>query len=175
MNRKGKARRRIPVTAAILMLVVGCSVSRPPGRQSVDASRLRAPVPGEPQGPLVPLDVAQSRLKWKIQVPSYLPSGVTLQGVLEDSIGDGIQNWLRIHYSNGVVLLEGPDTSAAATPRGRATMTTVNGYPGLAIEGPLPHHDTDPVSQVEWWTGTMFFDVYGPVAFQDVRRMADSM
>lgn len=129
---------------------------------------------GEPQGPLISLSAAQSQIKWQIVVPSYAPSGVTLQGVLAAGIGPDSQQ-VRVHYSNGIVLLEGPSTIAPLPASGAETSTTVNGYPGAEIVGPMPHKQLDPVSQIRWWTGSMSYDLYGAVDFQEIREMADSM
>lgn len=175
MDRQAVTGNRALIICAVLIFVAACaSPNAQPQHTKAAGSGLSGPIPIEPQGPLVPLDVAQAQIRWKIQVPSYVPPGVALQGVLADTVAPESLR-VRIHYSNGVILLEGPRTEPPPPVSGKESSTTVNGYPGFEINAPRPHNEFDPVSQVAWWTGSMFFDLYGGVDFQDVRHMADSM
>ena len=125
----------------------------------------------EPPGPLVSLDEAQRGVAFAIQTPSALPAGVALQGVLVDADGATV----RVHFSDGVVLFEYPSQDARPAARGLEFDTTVGGYPALGIESASPPPQCGPGSQLKWWTGQMFFDLYGPVSFDDVRLMAESV
>jgi hypothetical protein len=61
------------------------------------------------------------------------------------------------------------------TPEGLEFATKVNGYPAIGVKGDVPPTETGPVSQIEWWTGQVLYDLYGPVSYQEIEQVGDSV
>jgi hypothetical protein len=123
---------------------------------------------------LVSLEAAQSRAGIKILLPGSLPDGYALAGASVTL--DGSQ--VRVHFAGpdgDIVLVEEPNKDSRPDPEGYEFATSVAGYPALGIKGEVPPGSTGPVSLVQWWTGDMFFDLYGPVPYEEIERTAASM
>jgi hypothetical protein len=143
------------------------------------ASQDRSPVvdptaSGEPQGPLVPISEAQQQVAFPITVPDALPPDYEFSGAWLS--GDAAQ--VRLHFAGpkgDVVLIESQSGDARPKPEGLEFETTVSGYPALGVKGDIPPQDTGPVSQLIWWTGEMYFDLYGPVSYPQIETAAASM
>jgi hypothetical protein len=128
---------------------------------------------GEPQD-LVSMAEAQSQAAFQIVVPDSLPEGYNLSGAWVPR--DGSQ--VRVHFAGpegDIVLLEERSKDASRDPNGLEFTTSVNGYPALGVKGDVPPAPTGPVSQLQWWTGSMYFDLYGPVAYDEISGTAASM
>jgi len=174
-------RRRSPVVwlaASLILLALLVFVSRFVGHskplsqpQSTRSPARSILIAVEPPGPLVDLSTAQSEVQFGIAVPATLPKDVSIEGVRVAEDGSDV----RIHFSNGVVLFEYPSADSRPSPNGLEFETDVNGIPALGVKGDVPNTPPAPVSQLKWWTGKLFLDLYGPVTFDVIQQMASAV
>ena len=130
--------------------------------------------PGEPESPLVSVADASRTTGFKVLIPRDLPPEYSLRGVWVP--GDGSQ--ARVHFSGPlgeVVLLEAPSARKGRAPNGLEFVTSVNGAPALGVKGDVPPAVPGPVSQVQWWEGGISFDLYGPISYDAIAKMAASV
>jgi hypothetical protein len=123
---------------------------------------------------LISVSAAQSKAGFEVLMPSSLPNGYQTTGASVSL--DASQ--VRVHFAGpdgDIVLLEEPSSDGRREPNGLEFPTSVNGYPALGVMGDVPPDPTGPVSQVQWWTGSMYFDLYGPVPYEEIERTAASM
>lgn len=149
-----------------------------PAGQTVSSAvveRSQAPVPsGEPQGPLVSISKAASETGVNIRTPSYLPPGYQLEGAWVPSDG----SHARLHFAGprgDLILIEAPSNDKGRAPEGLEFSTQVNGYPAIGVKGDVPPTETGPTSQIEWWTGQVLYDLYGPISYEEIERVGDSV
>ena len=128
---------------------------------------------GEPE---INMSVAAARSKvgFRILLPDSLPEGYQLTGAFVP-LGS---SQVRVHFAGPqgeIVLLEEPNKDGPREPEGFEFTTSVNGYPALGVKGVVPPKPADPVSELQWWTGSMYFDLYGPVAYEQIEETATSV
>jgi hypothetical protein len=133
-----------------------------------------AGIPSGDQGDLISVSAARSKAGFEILMPGSLPNGYQSSGVWVPL--DASQ--VRVHFAGpagDIVLLEEPSTDGSREPNGLEFPTSVNGYPALGVKGDVPPDPTGPVSQLQWWTGSMYFDLYGPVPYEEIEQTAASV
>jgi hypothetical protein len=123
---------------------------------------------------LISVSAAQSKAGFEILMPGSLPDGYEASGAWVPL--DASQ--VRVHFAGAdgdIVLLEKSSSAGPREPNGLEFPTSVNGYPALGVRGDIPPDPTGPVSQLQWWTGRMYFDLYGPVPYEEIERTAGSV
>jgi hypothetical protein len=68
-----------------------------------------------------------------------------------------------------------PSKGSPDDPQGLEFQTSIDGYPALGVKGDVPPSPTGPVSQLRWWTGEMYFDLYGPLPYGEIEAVAHSI